>query len=95
MAVLNWVFGGDSADNVMHAVSHLLNYRRGDRDTLTWTNRLDTLVYCLSNLGIPVHERFSATVALLNSGLDRDQLPMVLASIECNLGMSNILPAIR
>ena len=48
-AVLEWAHGDDSTDNIMRAVSDPLDCRRGDQDTLTWMNRLDTLVYRLGN----------------------------------------------
>ena len=62
---------------------------------LTWINRLDMLVYRLANFGIILDERFSGTMALLNSNLNADQQAMLVASTGWSLVFSQVLVAIR
>ena len=95
LGVLEWAYGGDSADNVLQAVTELLECRRGASDMLTWMNRLDILVYRLGNFGIGVDDRFTGALALLNSGLNKDQRAMVVASTRRTLNLSNVLVAMR
>ena len=95
LGVLEWAYGGDSADNVLQAVTELLECRRGASDMLTWMNRLDILVYRLANFGIGVDDRFTGALALLNSGLNKDQRAMVVATTGRTLNVSNVLVAMR
>ena len=89
LAVLEWSYGGDSADNIMEAVSHLLDCPRGEQDTLI------SLVYRFGNFSISVDDRLASAVALLNSGLDRDQRAMVVASTGRSLRLPDVLLAVR
>ena len=73
----------------------LLECKRGDSDMLTWMIRLDMLVYRRANFGIVLDERFSGTLALLNSNLNADQRAMVVASTGRWLVFSQVLVAIR
>ena len=94
LQVLEWAYGGASADDVLQAVTELLECRRGASDMLTRMNRLDILVYRLGNFGIGVHDRFTGALALLNSGLKKDQRAMVVASTGRTLNLSNVLVVI-
>ena len=58
LGVSEWAYDGDSADNVLQAVTELLECRRGASDMLTRMNRLDIFVYRLGNFGIGIHESF-------------------------------------
>ena len=78
--MLEWAYGGDTTDNILQAVVELLESKRGDSDMFTWINRLDMQVYRLANLGIVLDERFSGTLALLNSNLNADQRAIDVAS---------------
>ena len=49
LPILEWAYGGDTADNILQAVVGLLECKRGDSDMLTWINRLDMLVYRLAS----------------------------------------------
>ena len=95
LEVLEWAYGGDSADNILQAVTDLLDCRNGDRDMLSWITQIDHLVYRLANLGVRLDERFTGTIAILNSGLNRDQRGMVVASTGRSLQLQSILVAIR
>ena len=66
LGIVEWAYGGDTADNILQAVVGLLECKRGDSDMLTRINRLDMLVYGQANFGIVLNERFSGTLALLN-----------------------------
>ena len=52
LGILEWAYGGDTADNILQADVGLLDCKRGDSDMLTWINWLDMLVYCFANLCI-------------------------------------------
>ena len=95
LGILEWACGGDTAHNILQAVVGLLECKRGDSDMLTWINGLDMLVYRLANFGIVLDERFSGTLALLNSNLNADQRAMVVASTGRSLVFSQVLVAIR
>ena len=94
LAVLQWAERGDSADNIMQAVSDLQDCGRGDRNTLTWMNQLSTLVCCLCNPGIPVDDPLAGAVALRNPGINGDQRTIVAASICCSLWLHDVLLAV-
>ena len=94
LEVLEWAYGGDSADNILQAVTDLLDCRKGDRDMLSWITQIDHLVYRLANLGVRLDERFTGTAAILNSGLNRDQRAMVVASTGRSLQLQSVLVAI-
>ena len=72
LEVLEWAYGGNSADNILQAVTALLECRKGDRDMLSWITQIDHLVYRLANLGVRLDERFTGTIVMLNSGLNTD-----------------------
>ena len=95
LSILEWASGGDTVNNILRAVVGLLECKRGDSDMLTWINRLDMLVYRLANFGIILDERFSGTLALLNSNLNADQQAMVVASTGRSLVFSQVFVAIR
>ena len=95
LGILEWAYGGDTADNILQAVVGLLECKRGDSDMLTWINWLDMLVSRLANFGIVLDERFSETLALLNSNPNADQRAMVVASTSQSLVFSQVLVAIR
>ena len=95
LGILEWAYGGDTADNILQAVVGLLECKRGDSEMLAWINRLDVLVYGLANFGIVLDQRFSGTMALLNSNLNADQRAMVVASTGRSLVFSQVLIAIR
>ena len=67
LGILEWAYGGDTADNELQAVFGLLDCKRSDSDMLSWINRQDMLVHRLANFGIVLDERLSGTLALLNS----------------------------
>ena len=91
LGLLVLVYGGDSADNMVQVVTELLDCKRGDRDMLSWITNLDHLVYRLGNLGVTLDEWLAGTLALLKSGLNRDQRAMVMASTGRSLQLPNIL----
>ena len=95
LGILEWAYGGDTADNILQAVVALLECKRGDSDMLTSINRQDMLVYRLANFGIVLDERFSGTLALLNSNLNADHRAMAVASRGRSLVFSQVLVAIR
>ena len=94
LGILECAYGADTADNLLQAVVGLLECRRGDSDMLTWINRVDMLVYRLQTFGIVLDERFSGTLALLNSNRNADQRAMVVASTGRSLVFSQVLVAI-
>ena len=94
LEVLEWVYGGDSADNILQAVTDLLDCRKGDRDMLSWITQIDHLVYRLAYLGVRLDERFTSMIAILNSGLNRDQRAMVVTSTGRSLQLQSVLVAI-
>ena len=95
LGILEWAYVGDTADNILQVVVGLVECKRGDSDMLTWINRLDMLVYRLANFGIVSDERFSGTLALLNSNLNADQRAMVVASKGWSLVFSQVWVAIQ
>ena len=88
-------YGGDCADNIVQAVTELLGCRKGDLDMLAWSNRLDHLAYCFANFGIGLDDCFTGMLALLGSGLNKDQRAMVVASTGRFLGSQNIVLAMQ
>ena len=62
---------------------------------VSWIMQIDHLVYRLANLGVRLDERFTGTTAILNSGLNRDQRAMVVASTGRSLQLQSVLVAIR
>ena len=95
LGILEWAYGGDTADNILQAVVGPLECKRGDSDMLPWINWLDQLVYPLANFGIVSDERFSGTLALLNANLNADQRTMFVASTGRSLVFSQVLVAVR
>ena len=91
---LEWAYGSDSADNILQAVTDLLDCRRGDRDMLSPITQIDHLVYRLANLGVRLDERFTSPIAILNPRLNRDQRAMVVASKGVSLQLQSVLVAI-
>ena len=95
LGILEWAYGGDTADNILQAVVGLLMCKRGYSDMLTWINRLDMLVYRLAKFGIVSNNCFSGTLALLNSNLNANKRAMVVASRGRSLTFSQVLVAIQ